>query len=64
MRIIKEQCELDEIHKACDIGYTMHFTAMKHAKLGMVEQELAGLMEGIAHSHGSMTSFTTILSQN
>ena len=64
MRIIKEQCELDEIHKACDIGYEMHFTAMKLAKLGMVEQQLAGVMEGIAHSKGAMTSFPTILSQN
>ncbi len=64
MRIIKEQCELDQIHKACDIGYEMHFTAMKLAKLGMVEQQLAGIMEGIAHSKGAMTSFPTILSQN
>lgn len=64
LRIIKEQCELEEIHKACDIGYEMHFTAMKQAKLGMVEQQLAGVMEGIAHSKGAMTSFPTILSQN
>ncbi|MBR2437772.1 MAG: aminopeptidase P N-terminal domain-containing protein, partial [Bacteroidales bacterium] len=64
LRIVKEQCELEEIHKACDIGYAMHFTAMKLAKLGMVEQELAGVMEGIAHSQGAMTSFPTILSQN
>ena len=64
LRIIKEQCELEEIHKACDIGYEMHHTAMKIAKLGMVEQEIAGVMEGIAHSKGAMTSFPTILSQN
>ena len=64
LRIIKEQCELEEIHKACDIGYEMHYTAMKIAKLGMVEQEIAGVMEGIAHSKGAMTSFPTILSQN
>lgn len=64
LRIIKEQCELEEIHKACDIGYQMHFNAMKMAKLGMVEQEIAGMMEGIAHSYGAMTSFPTILSQN
>jgi Xaa-Pro aminopeptidase len=37
---------------------------MKIAKLGMVEQEIAGVMEGIAHSKGAMTSFPTILSQN
>lgn len=64
MRIVKDKFELEEIHKACDIGYAMHFTAMKLAKLGMVEQELAGVMEGIAHSQGAMTSFPTILSQN
>ena len=34
LRIVKEECELEEIHKACDIGYQMHFTAMKMAKLG------------------------------
>ena len=29
MRLIKEQCEIEEIDKACNIGYAMHFTAMK-----------------------------------
>lgn len=64
LRIVKDQYELAEIHHACNIGYAMHFTAMKMAKLGMVEQELVGVMEGIATSQGSMTSFATILSQN
>lgn len=64
MRLIKEQCEIDEIDKACDIGYAMHYTAMKMAKLGMVEQQLVGVMEGIAISEGLMPSFPIILSQN
>lgn len=64
LRIVKDKYELAEIEKACNIGYAMHYTAMKMAKLGMVEQELAGLMEGIAHSQGAMVSFATILSQN
>ncbi|MEG0517809.1 MAG: aminopeptidase P family protein [Bacteroidales bacterium] len=64
MRIVKDEYELAEIDKACDIGYAMHFTALKVAKLGMVEQEIVGIMEGIAASQGSMTSFATILSQN
>lgn len=64
MRIVKDEYELAEIDKACDIGYAMHFTALKMAKLGMVEQEIVGIMEGIAASQGSMTSFATILSQN
>lgn len=64
MRIVKDPCEIAEIDKACDIGYAMHYTAMKMAKLGMVEQELVGVMEGIAVSQGLMTSFPTILSQH
>lgn len=64
LRLIKDKYELEEIEKACNIGYAMHYTAMKMAKLGMVEQELAGIMEGIAHSQGAMVSFATILSQN
>lgn len=64
LRLIKEQCEIDEIDKACNIGYAMHYTAMKMAKLGMIEQELVGVMEGIAISEGLMPSFPIILSQN
>lgn len=64
MRLIKEQCEIEEIDKACNIGYAMHFTAMKMAKLGMIEQELVGIMEGISISEGLMPSFPIILSQN
>lgn len=64
LRLVKEACELEEIEKACNIGYAMHYTAMKMAKLGMVEQELAGIMAGIAQSQGYMESFPTILSQN
>ncbi|MEF9985832.1 MAG: aminopeptidase P family protein [Bacteroidales bacterium] len=64
MRLIKDKYELAEINNACNIGYAMHFTAMKMAKLGMVEQDLVGVMEGISASQGSMTSFATILSQN
>ena len=64
LRLIKEACELEEIEKACNIGYEMHYAAMKNAKLGMVEQELVGIMEGIAASKGHMASFPIILSQN
>ena len=63
LRIVKEACEIEEIDKACNLGYAMHFTAMKMMKLGMVEQELVGVMEGICKSGGVMTSFPTILSQ-
>ncbi len=64
LREIKDSFEIAELDKAADIGYAMHYTAMRMAKPGMVEQELVGLMEGIAISNGYMPSFPIILSQN
>ena len=63
-RLIKEPCEIAEIDRACDLGYAMHYTAMKLLKPGMVEQEVVGAMEGVVISGGYMTSFPTILSQH
>ncbi|MFA5713636.1 MAG: aminopeptidase P family protein [Bacteroidales bacterium] len=64
LREIKDSYELEEIEKGVDIAYKMHMAATKAASLGMVEQELAGLMEGIAITYGYMPSFPIILSQN
>ncbi|MDD4057858.1 MAG: aminopeptidase P family protein [Bacteroidales bacterium] len=64
LREIKDSYEIAEMDKAADIGYAMHYTAMRMAKPGMIEQELVGLMEGIAISNGHMPSFPIILSQN
>lgn len=64
MRLIKEQCEIDEIDKACEIGYLMHTAARQGCKPGTPEQEIVGRMEGVTISKGWGVSFTTILSQN
>ena len=64
MRLIKEQCEIEEIDRACNLGYDMHYAAMKAMKCGKVEQELVGVMEGIVRMNGYMPSFPIILSQN
>ena len=64
LRLVKEPCEIEQIDQACNLGYTMHLTAMKMMRLGMVEQELVGVMEGVCKSGGVMTSFPTILSQH
>ncbi len=64
LREIKEAVEIAEMDKAADIGYAMHFTAMKMVKTGLIEQELVGIMEGISISNGTMPSFPIILSQN
>ena len=64
LRATKQPEEVAELDKAADIGYMMHFAAMKMAQLGMLEQELVGVMEGVAVGFGYMPSFPIILSQN
>lgn len=64
LRSVKEACEIEEITKACNIGYEMHTTAMRNCRSGVKEQYIAGLLEGIAASYGRMVSFPVILSQN
>ena len=64
MRSIKEKIEIEEIEKAVEIAYEMHVAAMKMCREGVSEQEIFGMMEGIALSKGAGTSFPTILSIN
>ena len=62
LRAIKDSHEILELEKASKIGYEMHITAMRMAKPGIVEQEICGTMEGIAHKYGKGPSFPIILS--
>jgi len=64
MRSIKDEFEIAEIELACKTGYQMHVAAMKMAKPGVMEQEIAGTIQGIAQATGGGTSFPTILTQN
>ena len=64
MRLIKEDCEIEELDKASEIGYLMHTEARRGCKPGVLEQEIVGRMEGVTLSKGWGVSFTTILSQN
>lgn len=64
LRSVKEACEIAQIDLACNIGYEMHTTAMRLCKPGVSEQYIAGVLDGIASSYGSMNSFPTILTQN
>lgn len=63
-RSIKSDLEIAEIEKALATAYKMHTTAMKMAKPGIVEREIAGIIEGIALSEGGPVSFPIILSIN
>jgi Xaa-Pro aminopeptidase len=64
LRMVKDDLEIQEIEKMIDVAWLMHTTAMKMAKPGVVEQEIAGVIEGIALSHGGPVSFPVILSIN
>ena len=64
LRSIKEPSEIAEIDSACDIGYKMHTSAMRLVRIGETERNIAGTIEGIAHSLGTFPSFPIILSQN
>ncbi len=61
-RSTKSAEEVAEIERAIDVAHEMHTTAMALARPGVVEREVAGVMEGIALSHGSRLSFPTIFS--
>ena len=63
-RLVKEQCEIEELDEAAEIGYLMHTEARKGCKPGVLEQEIVGRMEAVTYSKGWGPSFTTILSQN
>ncbi len=64
LRMMKDAAEVAEIEKMVDLAYEMHTTAMKMAKPGIVEQEIAGTIEGIALANGGPVSFPVILSIN
>ncbi|MBN2614446.1 MAG: aminopeptidase P family protein [Bacteroidales bacterium] len=61
-REIKDEHEIAEIEKAMFTAYMMHTTSMKMAQPGMVEQDIAGTIEGIAIALGGPVSFPVILS--
>ena len=63
-RVIKAPEEIKEIEKALDVAYEMQTTAMKLARPGKNEREIAGIMEGIAVARGGRLSFPIIFSKN
>lgn len=64
LRCIKSAEEIREIEQMVDVAYLMHTTAMKMAHPGVVEQEIAGTIEGIALANAGPVSFPVILSMD
>jgi Xaa-Pro aminopeptidase len=63
LREIKDEYEIKELERAAEIGYKIHTTAMKMAKNGVYESEIAGELEGIALKANGMLSFPAIVSR-
>lgn len=63
-RAVKTIQEVEEIERACAIGYEMHTTAMKLCAPGVSEQYISGVIEGIAHSKGHGVSFSNIVTMH
>lgn len=63
-RAIKSPEEIREIEEAVDITAAMHLAAIKGARDGMTEAQLAGVLQGIAISSGGNLAFPTILTVN
>lgn len=61
-RSIKELQEINEIENFTGVAWEMFNTAMLMAKDGVVEQEIAGVMESIPLKYGGNISFPVILS--
>ena len=59
-RAIKSEEEIAEIEKAVATSVVMHETAIRMARPGMVEMEIAAEMERIATAAGGRTSFPVI----
>lgn len=64
LREKKSTEEIEQMERAFKIGYLMHTTAMKMCREGVVEREIAGIIEGIAKSQGAGLSFSSIVSQH
>jgi len=64
LRMKKDQLEIQEIENMVDVAWLMHTTAMKMARPGTIEREIAGTIEGIALANACGVSFPVILTIN
>ena len=63
-RSIKNTAEVAEIEKAVNATIDMQLEALRYAKEGMTEADVAGKIHGLAISAGGNLSFPTILTVN
>ncbi len=63
-RSVKSKEEVRQIEAALDVTHDMFLRGMGLTKAGFMEQEIAGVMEGIALSQGCRTAFPPIVTIN
>ena len=61
LRSIKSAEEISELDEAADLGFQLHTAAMKMARTGRYEWEIAGELEAVAARAGRMLSFPPIV---
>ena len=61
LRSIKSAEEVSELEEAADLGYQLHTAAMRMARSGVYEWEIAGELEAVAARAGRMLSFPPIV---
>ena len=64
LRLIKEDCEIEELDAVGELGFQMHELARKAIAPGVYEDEISAAMEHFAKKTGWGLSFETILSQH
>jgi Xaa-Pro aminopeptidase len=64
LRMEKDELEIQEMESMVDVAWNMHTAAMKMARPGVVEKEIAGVIEGIALAQACGVSFPVILTIN
>ncbi len=64
MRLVKQPEEIEQLDNAGILGQKMHTVARKGIRVGRVEQEIVGEMEGVTLAGGWGVSFATILTQH
>jgi len=64
LRNHKSEEEIEEIERGVNISVDMHVAAMRMARPGMTEAELAGAVTGVALAAGGQLSFPVIMTIN
>lgn len=64
LRLIKQECEIAEIDAAGALGQEMHTVAREAVRIGILEQEIVGKIDGVTLGKGWGVSFPTILTQH